>query len=84
MYTFKKAEQPALEGISLYKRREVLYETEAPLAAAGEYTIAVEFVDAVAEDGSVSVNGKMAKAIRSIMKAIATREHKKVNVEFLD
>lgn len=28
--------------------------------------------------------GKMAKAIRSIMKAIATREHKKVNVEFLD
>ncbi len=28
--------------------------------------------------------GKMAKAIRSIMKAIATKEHKKVNVEFLD
>lgn len=63
MYTFKKAEQPALEGISLYKRREVFYETETPLAAAGDYTIAVEFVDAVAEDGSVTVNGKMAKAI---------------------
>ncbi len=28
--------------------------------------------------------GKMAKAIRSIVKAIATREHKKVNVEFVD
>ena len=32
----------------------------------------------------LSPQGKMAKAIRSIMKAIATREHKKVNVEFLD
>ena len=28
--------------------------------------------------------GKMAKAIRSIIKAVATKEHKKVNVEFLD
>lgn len=28
--------------------------------------------------------GKMAKAIRSIIKAIATKEHKKVNVEFID
>lgn len=32
----------------------------------------------------IGKQGKMAKAIRSIMKAIATREHKKVNVEFLD
>ena len=28
--------------------------------------------------------GKMAKAIRSIIKAIATKEHKKVNIEFID
>ena len=28
--------------------------------------------------------GKMAKAIRAIIKAVATKEHKKVNVEFLD
>ena len=32
----------------------------------------------------IGKQGKMAKAIRSIMEAIATREHKKVNVEFLD
>ncbi|MBQ7410720.1 MAG: KH domain-containing protein [Clostridia bacterium] len=32
----------------------------------------------------IGKQGKMAKAIRSIMKAIATKEHKKVNVEFLD
>lgn len=32
----------------------------------------------------IGKQGKMAKAIRAIMKAIATREHKKVNVEFLD
>ena len=32
----------------------------------------------------IGKQGKMANAIRSIMKAIATREHKKVNVEFLD
>ena len=32
----------------------------------------------------IGKQGKMAKAIRSIMKPIATREHKKVNVEFLD
>ena len=28
--------------------------------------------------------GKMAKAIRSIIKAIATKENKKVNIEFID
>lgn len=32
----------------------------------------------------IGKQGKMAKAIRSIIKAIATKEHKKVNVEFLD
>lgn len=63
MYTFQKADQPALEGIQLYKRREVRYETDQILEAAGTYTIAVEFVDAVAENGSVTVNGRPAKAV---------------------
>lgn len=28
--------------------------------------------------------GRMAKAIRSVIKAVAVKEHKKVNVEFVD
>ena len=32
----------------------------------------------------IGKQGKMAKAIRSIMKAVAVKEHKKVNVELLD
>ncbi len=32
----------------------------------------------------IGKQGKMAKAIRSIMKAIAGKERKKVNVEFFD
>lgn len=32
----------------------------------------------------IGKQGKMAKAIRSIMKAVAVKEHKKINVEFLD
>lgn len=32
----------------------------------------------------IGKQGKMAKAIRSIMKAITVKEHKKVNIEFLD
>ena len=32
----------------------------------------------------IGKQGKMAKAIRSIIKAIAVKEHKKVNIEFLD
>ena len=32
----------------------------------------------------IGKQGKMAKAIRSIMKAIAVKKNKKVNVEFLD
>ena len=32
----------------------------------------------------IGKQGKMAKAIRSIMKAVAVKEHKKVTVEFLD
>jgi hypothetical protein len=48
---------------------------------------AVSYEVKVAKDDMGKVigkQGKMAKAIRSIMKAIATKEHKKVNVEFLD
>ena len=32
----------------------------------------------------IGKQGKMAKAIRSIIKAVAVKEHKKVNVDFLD
>ena len=32
----------------------------------------------------IGKQGKMAKAIRTIVKAIATKEHKKVNIEFVD
>lgn len=32
----------------------------------------------------IGKQGKMAKAIRSVIKAIATKEHKRVTVEFLD
>jgi predicted RNA-binding protein YlqC (UPF0109 family) len=32
----------------------------------------------------IGKQGRMAKAIRSVIKAIAIHEHKKVNVEFLD
>lgn len=32
----------------------------------------------------IGKQGKMAKAIRSIVKAIAVKEHKKVNIEFID
>ena len=32
----------------------------------------------------IGKQGKMAKAIRTIMKALATKEGKKVNVEFID
>lgn len=32
----------------------------------------------------IGKQGKMAKAIRSIIKAIATKEHKRVNIEFID
>lgn len=28
--------------------------------------------------------GKMAKSIRTVMKSVATKEHKKVNIEFMD
>ena len=32
----------------------------------------------------IGKQGKMAKAIRTIVKAIATKEHKRVTIEFLD
>ncbi len=32
----------------------------------------------------IGKQGKMAKAIRTVMKSIATKENKKINIEFLD
>ena len=32
----------------------------------------------------IGKQGRMAKAIRSVVKAVAVKEHKKVNVEFVD
>lgn len=32
----------------------------------------------------IGKQGKMAKAIRTLMKSIALKEHKKINIEFLD
>ena len=32
----------------------------------------------------IGKQGKIAKSIRTVMKAVAAREHKKVNVEFID
>ena len=34
--------------------------------------------------GGIWKEGKMAKAIRTVLKAIGTKEQKKVNVEFID
>lgn len=48
-------------------------------------TICYEVKVAKSDMGKViGKQGKMAKAIRSIVKAIAVKEHKKVNVEFID
>ena len=48
-------------------------------------SICYEVKVAKSEMGKViGKQGKMAKAIRSIVKAIAVKEHKKVNIEFLD
>ena len=32
----------------------------------------------------IGKQGKMAKAIRTVMKSIATKENKRINIEFLD
>lgn len=32
----------------------------------------------------IGKQGKMAKAIRTLMKSVAGKEHKKINIEFLD
>jgi predicted RNA-binding protein YlqC (UPF0109 family) len=50
-----------------------------------EKSICYEVKVAKSDMGKViGKQGKMAKAIRSIVKAIAVKEHKKVNVEFVD
>lgn len=51
----------------------------------GEKAIIFEVKVANSDMGRViGKEGKMAKAIRTIMKALATKEGKKVNVEFID
>ena len=51
----------------------------------GEKAIIFEVKVAKSDMGRViGREGKMAKAIRTIMKALATKEGKKVNVEFID
>lgn len=32
----------------------------------------------------IGKQGKMAKSIRTVMKSVATKEHKKINIEFVD
>lgn len=32
----------------------------------------------------IGKQGKMAKSIRTVMKSVASKEHKKINVEFVD
>lgn len=51
----------------------------------GEKAIIFEVKVANSDMGRIiGREGKMAKAIRTIMKALATKEGKKVNVEFID
>ncbi|MBQ8897323.1 MAG: family 14 glycosylhydrolase [Clostridia bacterium] len=57
------ANQPKPEGIELYTHRGVAYTGDAPLETVGVHTLAVEFVDAVAENASVAVNGRAAAPI---------------------
>ena len=63
MYAFRKLETVQAGEISLYKRRDERFEADKPLEAAGEYTISVEFIDGVAENGSVTVNGRGTEAV---------------------
>lgn len=52
---------------------------------AGEKTITFEVKVAETDMGKViGKEGKLAKSIRTIMKAIAAKERKKVTVEFID
>lgn len=47
-------------------------------------TIVLSVKVAQADMGQViGKQGKMAKSIRSVMKAVASKEHKKINVEFV-
>ena len=63
MFSFVRKSVPAEDEISLYKRRETVYETDRTLEAPGPYTVAIRFVDAVAENASVTVNGREAEAV---------------------
>ena len=51
----------------------------------GEKSIVFEVKVAEADMGKIiGKQGKIAQSIRSIMKAVAAKEHKRVSVEFLD
>ena len=51
----------------------------------GEKSIVFEVKVAESDMGKViGKQGRIAKSIRTVIKAIATKEHKKVTVEFLD
>ncbi len=64
MFEFVKSPtQESHEGIRLYSHRGVRYDASAPVTAAGEYTVAVEFTDGIGENAAVSVNGRGAAAI---------------------
>ena len=48
-------------------------------------TVCYEVKVAAGDMGKViGKQGKMAKAIRTLMKSVAGKEHKKINIEFLD
>ena len=50
----------------------------------GERMITYQVKVAQSDMGQIiGKQGKMAKSIRMVMKSVATKEHKKVNVEFL-
>lgn len=51
----------------------------------GEKSIVFEVKVAEADIGKIiGKQGKIAQSIRNIMKAVASKEHKRVSVEFLD
>ena len=51
----------------------------------GEKSIVFEVKVAEADMGKIiGKQGKIAQSIRNIMKAVASKEHKRVSVEFLD
>ena len=61
------------------KEKVSINETETAKFIVYEVKVAKEDMGKV-----IGKQGKMAKAIRTVMKSIATKENKKINIEFLD